>query len=237
MITCFILDDEQHAVDSLSDYVQQTPFLRLVGTSTNSLEALEPLGQGNFDLLFLDIHMSGISGLELLKISKKPVILTTAYSNYALDGFEHGVVDYLLKPITYPRFLKAAQKALELLQNKSLALNNNQKAKDYLFIKGEHKGKQIKLSFSELHYIEAAKNYVVFHTDSSKYMTAMNMKEVEQLLPEPQFIRIHNSFIVSLACITAIEGNQVILKKAKDAQPVKLPIGTTYKSRLMSLIN
>lgn len=237
MITCFILDDEQHAVDSLSDYVQQTPFLQLAGTSTNSLELLETLGQGNFDLLFLDIHMPGVSGLELLKISKKPVILTTAYSHYALDGFEHGVIDYLLKPITYPRFLKAAQKALDTLQSKSVPASSSFKAKDYLFIKGEYKGKQIKLSFADLYYVEAAKNYVVFHTGMSKYMTAMNMKEVEQLLPEPQFIRIHNSFIVSLACIEAIDGNQVILKKTKDPKIIKLPIGTTYKSRLMQLIS
>ncbi len=237
MIHCFILDDEQHAIDNLSDYVAQTPYLSLTGTATNALTHLERLRQNDYDLLFLDIHMPGITGIDLLKIINKPVILTTAHSEYALDGFEHGVIDYLLKPITYPRFLKATQKAQDILQIKTGSVPDRLKPKDYLFIKGEHKGKQIKLSLPDLLYIEAAKNYIVFHTDTSKYMTAMNMKEAEQLLPEPAFIRIHNSYIVALASIAAIDGNQVLVKKKKETQIIKLPIGTTYKSRLMQLIN
>src|SRR5215217_5714974 len=149
MIRCFILDDEQHAIDNLKKHVEQTPFLMVVGTATSGFEVLEQWDSDSFDLLFLDIHMPGISGLELLKIIKKPIILTTAYSEYALEGFEHDVIDYLLKPINYTRFLKAVHTAVAVLKLAGVTADEKKPNpdKDYLFINGEHKGKQIKINF------------------------------------------------------------------------------------------
>jgi DNA-binding LytR/AlgR family response regulator len=240
MIRCFILDDEQHAIDALKTCIAQTPFFTLAGTSTNGFEVLNLLDQDAFDLLFLDIQMPEISGIEMLNLIKTPVILTTAYTEYAVHGFEHDVVDYLLKPFTYSRFLKAAQKAATLLKAKdNLPADSNihtPGAKGYMFIKGEHKGKQIKINFHDIDYIESVKNYVVFHCGAAQYIAVMSLKEVELKLPPNAFVRIHNSFIVALARIVAVEGNTVLLSISLQTA-TRLTIGTTYKARFLEFIN
>jgi DNA-binding LytR/AlgR family response regulator len=240
MIRCFILDDEQHAIDALKQYVAQTPFLSLSGTSTNGFEVLDLLSQNTFDLLFLDIQMPEISGLEMLNLVNTPVILTTAYSEYAVSGFEHDVVDYLLKPFTYTRFLKAAQKAaIQFKAKDSLPVDAGvhvSDTKSYMFIKGEHKGKQLKITFNDIDYIESVKNYVVFHCGAAQYIAVMSLKEIELKLPSKAFVRIHNSFIVALERVVAIEGNTVILATHQKTT-VRLAIGTTYKTRFLEFIN
>lgn len=235
MIRCFILDDEQHAIDSLTKYVLKTPFLQLAGSATNGLEALPQLEQQRIDLLFLDIHMPAISGLELLKLIDVKVILTTAYSEYAFEGYEYDVVDYLLKPIAYTRFLKAAQKAYAIFNTtKDIASAPQPSGKDYFFIKGGHKGKQIRINFDDIDYIESARNYSVFYCGNTKHTTIMNLKEVEALLPPHNFIRIHNSYIIAINKIQAIDGNQVWV--GKDNTSVPLPIGSTFKVRFMEVV-
>jgi len=241
MISCYIIDDEQHSVDILEKYVTQTPFLKLVGSTTQALEALRTITNEKVDLVFLDIHMPSISGIDLLKIftNDTKIILTTAYSEYALDGFEHDVIDYLLKPITYQRFLKAAQKALNLFQSsyskKTEAVEKKHADKHYFFVKTEHKGKQIKINFEDIDYVEGLKNYVAFHCGKDKILALMTMKELESRLPADQFTRVHNSFIIALDRIISVEGNQVILRK-KDQQTIPLPIGITFKSGFFELI-
>ncbi|MCW3464751.1 LytR/AlgR family response regulator transcription factor [Chitinophaga nivalis] len=241
MINCYIIDDEQHSVEIMEKYVNQTPFLKLAGSSTNALEALKYVSTNKIDLIFLDIHMPEISGIDLLKIMNDnvKVILTTAYSEYALEGFEHDVVDYLLKPVTYQRFLKASQKALNLFQSlftqRMDVDSNKQTDQPYLFVKTEHKGKQIKINFEDIDYIEGIKNYVAFHCANDKVLALMNMKDLESTLPKSQFARVHNSYIISLNRIVSVEGNQLIIRKKNQVQQY-IPIGITFKSAFFELI-
>jgi DNA-binding LytR/AlgR family response regulator len=186
--------------------------------------------------------MPKISGIELLSMINCQVILTTAYSEYALDGFDHGVADYLLKPITYPRFLKAAQKANSLLSGTLTEQRSGDDAKvasssrEFLFIKGEHKGRQVKIEFEQIEYIEALKNYVAFHCKTEKSLALMTMKDLESLLPTQHFARIHNSYIIPLSKVIAIESNQVILRRSNNKE-FSLPIGVTFRTAYFNLIN
>lgn len=242
MINCLIIDDEQHAIDLIERYVIQTPFLNLVKSTTDAVEGLGYLNKNKVDLVFLDVHMPKISGIELLSIITCKVILTTAYSEYAMDGYEHGVVDYLLKPITYSRFLKAAQKAYATIKipfvdpMKPDDVKEEQSGREYLFIKGEHKGRQVKIEFEQIEYIESLKNYVAFHCKTEKSLALMTMKDLEELLPTRHFARIHNSYIIPLNKVIAIESNQVILRRTNNKE-ISLPIGVTYRAAFFNLIN
>lgn len=241
MINCYIIDDEEHSIEILEEYVTQTPFLQLAGSTTNAQRALQFMNTNSVDLIFLDIHMPVISGLDLLKIVNPNirVVLTTAYSEYALEGFEHDVIDYLLKPVIYPRFLKAAQKALNFFQPinipKGSSPSINPPDQNYMFVKTEFKGKQVKINYEDIDYIEGFKNYVAFQCANEKILALMNMKDLENSLPQSLFARVHNSYIISLNRINAIEGNQVVLKK-KDNTPVTIPIGVTFKNLFFELI-
>lgn len=237
MIRCFIIDDEPHAVTKMEQFVHQTPFLQLVGSYTNALEAIHQIQDQQIDLLFLDIHMPEISGMDVLKMVNKDVmiVLTTGYSEYAVESFEHNAIDYLLKPITYARFLKAAQKANDRYKSTNQPAAFPKQERDYIFIKGEHKGKQVKIDLNDIEYIEGLKNYVAFHCSAEKHMVVMTMKDVETLLPTKAFARIHNSFIISLQKIKAIEGNHVLLTN-HDKGNISLPIGPTYKAQFLDRI-
>lgn len=237
-LRCIVIDDEPHANTKMEQFVKQTPYLKLVASFINVLEAIDKLNKEHVDLVFLDIHMPELSGMEVLKMIHKDVmvILTTGYSEYAIEGFEYNVQDYLLKPITYPRFLKAAQKAFEhhSLSNTQNVLPKSEK--DYLFIKGEHKGRQIKIDFKDIDYIEGEKNYIRFHCEDTKHMVVMNMKDVETLLPHQSFVRVHNSFIIPIKKINAIEGNFVILN-AHAKNKISIPIGQTFKAPFLGRIS
>jgi DNA-binding LytR/AlgR family response regulator len=234
MIHCLIVDDEQHAIDILMHYVGQTPYLKLEGTSTNPLEALQLVNSHKIDLIFLDVQMPELSGIDFIKAiqGKAKVILTTAYSEFALESYELDVVDYLLKPIRFPRFLQAVQKAVkELGENKS----EEQKEEyhdDYIFVKTEAKGKLLKINLSDIDYIEAMKNYVAIHCGPQKTLVLTSMKELEEHLPHKDFIRVHKSFIIPVSKITGIEGNLLRMKDVK----AEIQIGEGYKSELMELI-
>jgi DNA-binding LytR/AlgR family response regulator len=233
MIHCIIVDDEQHAIDILTHYVSQTPYLHLVGTSTNPIEALQLVATHKVDLVFLDIQMPELSGIDFIKAinGKAKVILTTAYSEFALDGYELDVVDYLLKPVRLPRFLTAVQKAvkqIETLQEQhSVDIED-----DYIFVKTEAKGKFLKINFDEIDYIESMKNYVAIYRNGQKTLVYATMKELEERLPKKNFIRVHKSFIIPIAKITGIEGNMVRLKNVT----AEILIGENYKADLMDII-
>jgi DNA-binding LytR/AlgR family response regulator len=232
MINCIIVDDEQHAIDILVTYVNQTPSLHLAGTTTNPIEALQMVASQKIDLIFLDIHMPELSGIDFIKAinGKVKVILTTAYSEFAIESYELDVVDYLLKPIRLPRFLQAVQKAAGEL---SESVHTSSEADDdYIFVKTESKGKLLKINLNEIDYIEGMKNYVAIFRGGQKTLVYTSMKELEERLPHKQFIRVHKSFIIPVSKITGIEGNMLRLKNVS----AEILIGESYRAELMELV-
>jgi len=234
MINCIIVDDEQHAIDILQHYIKQTPYLNLIASFTNPLEALAMLSQQKIDLVFLDIQMPEISGIDFIKTihGKIKVILTTAYSEFALEGYDLYVVDYLMKPIRQTRFLAAVQKVMEQTGVVKEA-QSNPAEDDYIFVKTESKGKLLKINLAEIDYIEAMKNYMIIYRSGQKTFVYTSMKELEERLPGKEFIRIHKSFIIPVSRITGIEGNMVRLKNVT----AEVLIGENYKAELMEIIS
>ena len=228
MTTCIIVDDEQHAIDVLTHYVGRIPSLEIVGAFTNPLQALQFLNERSVDLLFLDIQMPEISGLDLIRAigGRSKVILTTAYSEFVSDGFELEVTDYLLKPVSFPRFLKAVQRVA--IPPPGIPAEEDL-AGDYFFVKTELKGKMLKINFKDIDYIEGMKNYVAIHHDGTKTLAYLNMKDLEDRLPSRYFMRIHRSYIIALEKIVAIEGNTVQLRKIKE----EILLGETYKASFL----
>lgn len=230
MINCIIVDDEQHAIDILVHYVSQVPHLNLVSTATNPMEALQVVASQKIDLVFLDVQMPELSGIDFIKAinGKAKVILTTAYSEFALEGYDLDVVDYLLKPIRFPRFLQAVQKAVTHTETAPQV----QEEDDYVFVKTESKGKYLKINLADIAYIEGMKNYVAIHAGGKKTLVLTSMKELEERLPRQQFMRVHKSFIIAINRITGIEGNHVLLKDVN----AEVLIGDSYKAELMELV-
>jgi DNA-binding LytR/AlgR family response regulator len=234
MINCLIVDDEQHAIDILVHYVSQTPFLKLVASTTNPIDALQIVNTQKIDLIFLDIQMPELTGIDFIKAiqGKADVILTTAYSEFALESYELNVVDYLLKPVRFPRFLQAVQKVMPESSEAQAEAAPLELEDDYIFVKTESKGKLLKINLSDIDYIEGMKNYVAIYCSSKKTLVYTSMKELEERLPHKQFIRVHKSFIIPIARITGIEGNVLRLKNVTaDVQ-----IGESYKSDLMEIV-
>jgi DNA-binding LytR/AlgR family response regulator len=235
MINCIIVDDEPHAIEVLDHYVKQTPHLYLVASFANPIEALQLLGQKKIDLVFLDIQMPEISGIDFIRAiqGKSKVILTTAYSEFALEGYELYVVDYLLKPIRLPRFLAAVQKAVEQIHAlNEISSQHEMVGDDYIFVKTESKGKLLKINLADIDFIESMKNYVAIHRGGQKILVYTTMKDLEERLPKKQFIRVHKSFIIPISRITGIEGNLVRLKNVS----AEIVIGENYKAELMEII-
>lgn len=232
MINCIIVDDEQHAIDILVHYIAQVPHLNLVATTTNPMEALQMVAAQKPELVFLDVQMPELSGIDFIKAinGKAKVILTTAYSEFALEGYELDVVDYLLKPIRLTRFLQAVQKAVTLTETS--VSQQPAEEDDYIFVKTESKGKYLKINLFDIDYVEGMKNYVGIHCGSRKTLVLTSMKELEERLPKNQFMRVHKSFIIAINRITGIEGNQVLLKGVN----AEIQIGESYKPELMELV-
>jgi DNA-binding LytR/AlgR family response regulator len=239
MIRCLAVDDEAPALAILADYIGQLPFLELVGTTTNPIEALTMVQQGQVDLVFLDIQMPKLTGLQFLKLagSRCKVVLTTAYPEYALEGYENDVVDYLLKPISFERFFKAAQKALALLPGPApapvfapAAAPAVPHAAGHLFVKGESKNKFLRVNYADILYIEGLSNYVSIHLPTQRIVTYQTLRELAETLPQPPFLRVHKSFIVSLDKIRMVDGNTIYI------QDKEIPVGETYREQLYRLI-
>ncbi len=236
MIRCLAVDDESYASDIIAAFINKTPFLELVGTTTSAFEALNLVQEGKVDLVFLDIQMPELTGIQFLKIcgNKCKVILTTAYPEYALEGFDLDVVDYLLKPISYERFYKAASKAQQILEPVLPVQAENHtavgQASDFIFIKGDTKNKFIKVNYDDILYIEGLKNYVSIYTATQRIVTYQALRELEIQLPQPPFYRVHKSYIVSIEKIRMIDGNTVFI----DEQAI--PIGDTYREEFFKVI-
>ena len=234
MIRCLVVDDEAPALAILADYIRQVPFLTLVGTTTNPIEALALVQQGGVDVVFLDIQMPKLTGLQFLKLSgnKCRVVLTTAYPEYALEGYENDVVDYLLKPIAFERFLKAAQKVLALQSPAPLAVAPLAVGAPptHLFIKGDTKNKYVRVNYADILYIEGLSNYVSLYLPTQRLITYQTLKELADTLPQPPFLRVHKSYIVSLDKIQLVDGNTLYIG---DKQ---VPVSETYREQLYRLI-
>lgn len=227
MISCLIVDDEQGAIDILRQYVEKTPFLTLAGTTTNPLDALRLVATQPIDLVFLDIHMPQLSGLEVLPLlrGRCQVIFTTAYSEFAVPAFELEALDYLLKPIAFERFLKASQKALRAQAPVTMPVQPAALPDDYIFVKGDSKGHMRKVAFSDIVYVEGLKNYVSIYTEQERIVTLLNIKDLQERLPTSRFMRVHKSYIVSLDKIKALDGNLILFRDGKATAP----LGDTYR--------
>ncbi|RAJ11063.1 LytTR family two component transcriptional regulator [Chitinophaga skermanii] len=235
MINCIIVDDEQHAIDLLVHHIGKTPFLNLVFTSTDPVEALQVVNSQKIDLVFLDVQMPTMTGIDFIKAinGKSKVILTTAYSEYAFEGFENDVLDYLLKPISFARFIKGAQRAMSFITpiGNTPSQPAAQEEDDFIFVKTEQKGKLIKINLPDIVYIEGLKNYVSINTQQGeKIIALLNIKDLEERLPAGRFTRTHKSFIIATAYITMIEGNMVHLENTSST----IPIGDTYREPFMA---
>lgn len=225
-----LVDDEPLAQEIVETHISKFPNLNLVAKCNNAVEASQALQEKEVDLMFLDIQMPQISGIDFLKTLPNPpkVILTTAFSEYAMDGYDLNVVDYLLKPISFDRFAKAVNKAISQEQTE-VELSHSKESADYIFVKADKK--LIKIHFNDIFYIEGLKDYVILHTPTGRVVTLQTMKSLETKLPQDLFMRIHRSYIVNLANITIIEGNTVQIEKKI------IPIGKNYKDSLLDMVN
>jgi DNA-binding LytR/AlgR family response regulator len=227
-IRCIIIDDEPLARKGLKEYIADTSFLELVAEFDNALKATEIINTGNIQLLFLDIQMPKITGLDFFKTLQQPppVIFTTAYPQYALDGFGVNALDYLVKPVSFERFLKAALKAREYyeVREKNVAVAAAEPA-GYFFIKADNK--LVKLFFADVLFAEALQNYVVIHTRDKKYITYLTFRAVEDYLPADRFIKTHKSYIIAASAIDSIEGNDIRIGQHH------IPISRNLKEEVM----
>ncbi len=236
MINVIIVDDEPLAQDVLIEHVKKIPNLKLVGTCSNVFEANSVLSKENVDLMLLDIQMPQMSGIEFLKtLDKKPkVIFTTAFPKYAVEGFELDAVDYLVKPISLERFMKAINKVSNQLGLEQGGNHETNEDADFFFVKADKK--LIKVMYDDILFIEGLKDYVMINLESRpKIVTLQTMKSLEKKLPEHLFQRIHRSFIVAVPRITAVIGNMVEIKE--KGKPRHIPIGKNYREDVLEIIN
>ena len=237
IIKCAIVDDEPLAVELLASYVKKIPFLELCGKYTNATDALHGISETPVDLLFLDIQMPELNGLELSRMVPETtrIVFTTAFNQYAIDGFRVNALDYLLKPISYAEFMEACNKALQwfqlVQQNEQQPAVKAEEEPTSIFVKSEYKLLQINLD--DIRYIEGLKDYVKIYTEQSPHpiLSLMNMKAIEQMLPASRFIRVHRSFIVQKSKIREIERNRIVFGD------VYIPIGDSYKQAFQDFIN
>lgn len=230
-IKTLLVDDEPLALQVLENYVSQLPELELAGMCSNAIEANEKIQNEDIDLLCLDIKMPQISGIDFLKSLKNPplVIFTTAFSNYALESYSLDVVDYLLKPISFDRFMMAINKVTERMNNKK---SMSQHEDDYFYVKADKK--LIRVKYDDIIYIEGLKDYVIIRVDESRIVTLQTMKSLTDKLPDDRFIRVHRSYLVNIDRINSIMGNMIeVFEKGKTKL---IPIGKNYKDDLMETI-
>lgn len=222
MIRCIIVEDEPLAVDVLTDYIRQVPGLELVGTCSDALKANETLNRESIDLMFLDIHLPGLKGLDFLETLSNPtqVILTTAYHEYALKSYDHGVVDYLLKPIEFKRFLQAVNKVIQKSSSPEAGLISIHSDKKTVLIRLE-----------DVLFIESQKEYIRVHTKGTSHLSKYALSKIEEELSADSFLRVHRSFIISLSNVTAFN-NQAV-----DIGGKSIPIGGNYRDKVIKTLN
>ncbi len=233
-IRCIAIDDEPLAVKKIAGYIQKVPFLELVAECRSASEAMSIMDSTNVQLLFIDINMPDISGMEFVKsLTNKPyIVFTTAYSEYAVEGFRVEAIDYLLKPITFTNFLKAANKVKNLIE---LTANNQKESvrttANHLFVKSDYK--LIRIGLDDIKYIESQHEYIKIHlVNTTPVITQLSMKSMEEQLPSDRFMRVHRSYIVNLAKITVIERNRIVF----DGK-VYIPVSEQYKEKFQEYID
>ena len=233
MYSCYIIDDEEHAIDTLVGYVDRYPGLNLVGTNINPLKAISEItnAKNDIDIVFLDVDMPQLSGLDVADMisSYSSIIFTTAFPNYAVQAFEKNGSDFLLKPISFERFTKSVTKVQNLIKSQKAA--EHPADEESFFINPGAKGKVVQLKYSDILYIEGLKNYVMIYSADDKYITYLAIQDVEKSLPESRFVRIHKSFIVNIDKIKYIDSNEVFI------QNVQLPIGRLFKDHFYDLVS
>jgi DNA-binding LytR/AlgR family response regulator len=232
MLRCIAVDDEPLALELLEDNISKVPYLNLVASCSNAMQAMKVLQEQTVDLIFLDIQMPGLTGLQFIQsLNNRPmIILITAYEKFALEGFNLDVVDYMVKPVSLDRFVKACNKAFELFQLKTRGKESNtETAPDYFFVNVEYS--LLKVVRSDIKYIEGLKDYIKIHLESTSkpVVTRMSMKTMEEQLPAAAFIRIHKSYIVSVDFITSVRKSSVMVGSEE------LPVSDTYQDALMKL--
>ena len=234
-LRCLVVDDDPMSVQIVLNCIANTPFLTAAGSFTNPIEAAEHLRTNPVDLLFLDVEMPVLSGLDLLRTLQHPplVVLITSSKDYAVAAFEQAVVDYLVKPVSYPRFLQAAQKALDVAERAAAAANDAIETvapdADYTFVKVDTK--LVRVNFDDVRYVEALGDYVHVVTGQSKLIVYSTMKAVEEKFPTSRFVRVHRSFIVNFSRIQALEDNAVVVEGKH------IPVGQTYLREVMQRLN
>ena len=235
-LRCLIVDDEELARTLLENYISRLPYLKLVDKCSNPIEALQAIQNQSVDLIFLDIQMPEMIGTDFLKsLPQKPlVVFTTAYAEYALEGYELNVVDYLLKPFPFERFLKAVNKASDILRFKyresselTSQYENPTTEKSYILVKSEHK--VYRISYDDIQYIQSMREYVAYYTSKDRILSLGSLKKLEVDLPQSQFLRVHKSYIISKAKASTLEGNVVHIGKEK------IPIGASYREEVLKL--
>jgi len=231
MYKCYIIDDESHAIDTLVKYAKDSGLLEVAGTSQRPMEAVNYINEHqDIDITFLDIDMPEISGLDVADLiyNNTAIIFTTGHGGYAVQGFDKNISDFLLKPISFPRFVKSLSKVIESIKKTSL---KTQKSDRFFFVNPGIKGKVLKINFDDVDYIEGLNNYIVIHTPTESHIIYLTMKEMEAGLPTDIFIRVHKSHIVNINKVTQIEGNKVIIDKKI------VPVGSSFKDSLAQKIN
>ena len=233
MLRCIAIDDEPLALELLEDNISKVPFLQLVAKCDNAMEAMKVMQQQTVDLIFLDIQMPGLTGLQFIQsMTEKPlIILITAYEKYALEGFNMNVIDYLVKPVSLERFILACNRAHEMHELKLLKTQSrNIPANDFMFVNVDYS--QVKVIFSDISWIEGLRDYLKIHLRSAgkPLLVRASLKSIESELPAGKFIRIHKSYILSLDSITAIRKNSVFIKESE------FPVGETYREEVDKLV-
>lgn len=233
MLKCLIIDDEPLAIKILEDYIGKVPFLELAGMFSNPLEALLSFNKNPVDLIFLDIQMPQLNGVQFMELlqNRAQIIIISAYQEYAFEGFEHNVTDYLLKPVSYERFYRAAEKSYNL-KNPTATISRSQEilpsTGGYVFVKVETK--MLRVELDDIIYIEGLKNYVSIYTKTQRIVTLQTMKQLEEALPAHRFVRVHKSFIVALDKITAIARQEIHIKDQI------IPIGNIYADHFNKIL-
>ncbi len=232
-MNCLVVDDEKLAVELVEDNIRNIPFLVHIGSCRNALEALKAVNEKQVDLIFLDIKMPGINGLEFIQSLEKPplIILTTAFENYALEAFKLNVVDYLLKPYTFARFVNAVGKAHDLFTlRQKVAVPEIPPAENHFFVNASYS--LVKIRLSDIAFIEGLKDYVKIHLVNEKpVITRINLKDLSERLPESEFMRVHRSFIISLDKIESVQKYQIVIAKNE------IPVGESYRQALFNYID
>jgi two-component system, LytTR family, response regulator len=229
-LTCIVVDDEQYAIDVLEHFIKDTPGIKLLKTFTNSPEALDWALNNLVQLVFLDISMPKLNGIEFAKQvkGKTMVILCSAHSEYGVESYNHNVIDYMLKPVEYPRFLTAIQKAKEYFGKTAVAPEL-----DFIMLSSEGRNRMVKVNYDDIYYIASAKNYLNFHLRDQVIKTIMTFKEAESKLPRNRFLRVHNSYMVVVDKIKHLDNYNITLQHSETA----IPIGPSYRDVVFEQLN